>query len=162
MPRFDAERIAVTRPVLALAGIVATVAISFGIKDYVQQKQANPPVSTGTLTVENPKAKISQKKSTSIKTRDARSSATETKALASGQTSAYNTEQALIRKESIQGGAKAMDVNNAAANSVITQGTADDEEVARCVPLPNGTKPGDVDALYYKNWARTYGCVFPP
>lgn len=25
-----------------------------------------------------------------------------------------------------------------------------------CLPLPNLTKPGDVDAPYYENWAREY------
>jgi hypothetical protein len=28
----------------------------------------------------------------------------------------------------------------------------------RCSPLPNSTKAEDVDAPYYKNWAREYGC----
>ena len=27
-----------------------------------------------------------------------------------------------------------------------------------CVPLPNLTKPGDADTLYYENWAREYNC----
>jgi hypothetical protein len=29
---------------------------------------------------------------------------------------------------------------------------------ARCSPLPNSTKADDVDAPYYQNWAREYGC----
>jgi hypothetical protein len=52
--------------------------------------------------------------------------------------------------------------------------TRDDEEAAMeqntgvrkkldmtkcCMPLPNLTKPGDVDATYYGNWAREYSCL---
>ena len=29
-------------------------------------------------------------------------------------------------------------------------------EPAQSLLLPNGTKPGDVDATYYVNWAREY------
>jgi hypothetical protein len=32
---------------------------------------------------------------------------------------------------------------------------------APCLPLPNGTKLGDVDAAYYKHWAREYSCLIP-
>jgi hypothetical protein len=32
---------------------------------------------------------------------------------------------------------------------------------ALCLPLPNGTKLGDVDAFYYKHWAREYSCLIP-
>jgi hypothetical protein len=32
--------------------------------------------------------------------------------------------------------------------------------ITDCVPLPNLTKPRDVDAAYYQNWAREYSCLF--
>jgi len=163
MPRFDAERIAVTRPVLALTGIVAAVAISVGIKDYVQQKQAKPPASRDTQAVVYSKAKTPLKKSTSAKARQAPLSATEANALATMQDADENMEQALISKEFTRDSRIAMDVIDNLSNAVATPGSAHQEvEAAQCVPLPNGTKPGDVDEVYYKNWARAYGCIFPP
>src|SRR5215469_1017720 len=66
-----------TRPVVALAAIVAFIVIGLAIKDYVGQQNANSPAATATPSVEHPKAITRPKKSTSGKTERTRTSASE-------------------------------------------------------------------------------------
>ena len=166
------------RSLLALTLLVAAVAFFFGIKDYFQQKNPKPVTSTPDVVV--PKTVDVQKKSTSLKTRRARGSATEADDPAAAQAAGDETVKPLIAMRSANSGAKAIVANNNALNAV--KGSHDDQETAmgrsndgvrndkdseifaptlstpKCVPLPNVTAPADVDAPYYQNWAREYSC----
>ena len=151
------------RIVLALVAIAAVVAISLGIIDYVLKK-SNSPASTGTEAVDrsnNSDTTPAQKKDITVKTRQARISATQGKTPAP-QASA--DEKQLISEDFADNvGAQAaqdeveagMDRNNRVRNIVRPALPS-----KQCLPLPNGTKAGDVDALYYNDWAREYSCVF--
>jgi hypothetical protein len=157
------------RWLIALAGIIAVVVIFVGIRDYVQEKKARPPASTSSSTVVGPNAVL--KRNASAKTRQARISASRANARTSSQTAADNAERTLISEEFAKTGPKAKVLIDNAPN---TMSTRDDEEAAMeqntgvrknldmtkaCMPLPNLTKPGDVDATYYRNWAREYSCL---
>ena len=151
------------RLLLALTVITAIGAISLGIKDYVQQhKEAKPPASTSSPTDVHSNAITAQKKTTSAKTRNTRMSATEANA-ATPQAAAADTELAVISEDdTVRERPKAahdeveaaMDRNNRVRNTARPAAAA-------CLPLPNWTKLTDVDAAYYKNWAREYSCLIP-
>ena len=166
------------RPLIALTVIVTLVAIYVGIKDYVgQNKKAGPPASTSTPTEvhSNGTRPIKTKSAKAIR---ARTSATEAHAAATAQGAADDMEKALIGEESAKAGAKAIDVMDNGPNTVSAQAAHDEAEAAMdrngrvrnkldtiampalsaCLPLPNLTKPGDSDSVYYENWAREYNC----
>jgi len=65
-----------TRPLVALAAMVAIVAIALGVKDYVEQQNAISPADIGTPTVEHTKAITHRKKTASGKSDRTRMSAT--------------------------------------------------------------------------------------
>ena len=151
------------RLLLALTGIVAVGAISLGIKDYLkQQKEPKPSASTSTPT---PSTAITvPNMTTSAQTRQARMSAN---APATAQAAADDMELPLNseeiadtvrerRKAAHDEVEAAMDRNNRVDNS-----TWPTLSPVQCLPLPNGTKLRDVDAAYYKNWAREYSCLIP-
>ena len=152
------------RIVLALAAIVAVVGISLGIIDYVVKK-SNPPASTDSAAVDrsnNSDTAAAQKKDTTAKARQGRVSATQGKTPAQ-QASA--DEKPLISEDFADNvGAQAaqdeveagMDRNNRVRNIVRPALPS-----KQCLPLPNGTKAGDVDAFYYKDWAKEYSCLIP-
>lgn len=180
MPRFDADRIAVTRFVLALSGIIAVGIISLSIKDYVQQRKAKPE-STSPPAVYSNAQNVEKKKtiSATAKIRRARLSPTEAHASARAQTASgpgnLIAERSLTSEKSATASAKAIGVNDA-PNTVIVRpahyqveaamgdrnnpGRHEFHMITACVPLPNGTKPKDADATYYQNWAREYSCLF--
>src|SRR5215471_7359409 len=94
------------RLLVALTGIVVALAIYVGINDYLKpQKQAKPPASTGTLTVNDSHAISVPKRITSAKTRRVRMSGTEANAPATAQTGADDTEKPLISEEFAKAGA---------------------------------------------------------
>jgi hypothetical protein len=166
----------VPRSLLALTIIVVIVALYVGIKDYVQQRNAPPQVSTSTPTVVDSSAKTVEKKITPAKTRRTPVRATERHAAATAAPDA--SEQSRINDESSSAVPDQV-VNDNEPNTVMA---ADDAEEAamgqdnrvrnkldgktavsqltapQCVPLPNVTNPEDVDAHYYRNWAREYWC----
>jgi hypothetical protein len=153
------------RSLLALAAIVALVTISVGIRDYLQEKQAKPP-ATATIVQSNPITV--PKKTTSAKARGARMSATEANVPATTQAAADDMEKpsakdnpanAVITQVS-HGGGEAEDQTNRARNELDTKIAAPalSASVPHCLPLPNATNPRDVDAPYYKNWAKEYSC----
>ena len=167
----------VPRSLLALTVIVVVVALYVGIKDYLQQRNAPPQVSTSTPTVVDSIAKTVEKKTTPAKTRRTPMRATERHAAPMAQAAPDASEQSRVNDESSS--AQDQVVNDNAPNTVMA---ADDAEEAamgqdnrvgnkldgktavsqltapQCVPLPNVTNPEDVDAHYYRNWAREYWC----
>lgn len=149
----------VPRWLLAGAGIVILVIILVEIKDFAARKSGvSPSSATSSATIVHPNAKSAPPKNSSR--RRARTPAEEI---------ADSVAQGLVRDgmatPSILGG-----VIQAGARSpfVPEQGVKRSEPggvenqiravSAKCVPLPNSTKPGDVDVRYYQNWAREYGC----
>ena len=148
-----------TRPMVALAAVIAIVALALGIEDYVEQQNAKAPAGTVTPTLEHTKS-TRPKKTTSAKR--AYMSATEATAEKS-QNAADEMEKPLISEESSDAGAKASIVKEIRPNPLKAQATHDEAEAAThgdngssCLPLPNGTQPGDVDAPYYFGWAGQY------
>jgi hypothetical protein len=171
--RFSGLR-ALTRPVVALAAIVAIVVVALGIKDYVGQQNANSPAGAATPTVEHTKAITRPKKTTtSGKVERTRMSATEATAAETSQAVADEMEKPLVGEESSDAGAKLMENR---PNTLTAQAAQDEAEPAidrdsgvpnardtiakpgssACLPLPNGTQPQDVDGPYYLGWAKEY------
>ena len=156
------------RWLLALTAIIAIVAICIGVKDYVQKK-ATPPTSAASVVDSTPTTR--SKKATSKRTgQRARSSNARA---AATQLAADKTEKPLACEELANTSANAVFAAGSEANTVAAQTAQDDDAAAPggsaptrnqldsfamhgCLPLPNQTKPGDVDAPYYWNWARTY------
>ena len=167
----------ITRPVAVLTAIVAIAVISLGVKDYVeQQKQAKPSLAGSASTVTHSSAITHPRKTSSVKARRAPASAIEANAAATGQAAAAETEKPLISEEFSKPGTKAIALMGQGFGTAKVQ-AANDEPGAKihprdgvrdeldvptrpalssCMPLPNGTEPGDVDAPYYEVWAREY------
>jgi len=157
----DRTRNTITRLLLALTGIVVIGAIFIGIKDYVkQQQEAKPRASTSTPSIDHSNAKTVPKKTTSVKTRRARTSATDADAPGTTLTLpvadyADYMEKPVISEEFAKAGAKAK-----AAHDEVQAAKDQNNRVCHYPPpLPNGTKTADVDAAYYYNWSREY-CEF--
>ena len=147
------------RPLIALTAVVVVMAIFVGIKDYVQGDQAKPLASTPTAVQSN--ALSLPRKTTSAKTKPTRISAAElnvpTTATAKTTVENDNAPKTLGAQAAHDEVEPAMDRNNRVRNEL-------DSNIALsppdCLPLPNGTKLEDVDAPYYKNWAKEYSCQF--
>jgi hypothetical protein len=156
MPR-DPEWGASVRLVVVMAGIVAVVAIAIGIKDYVQQKH---PTSTSTPTIVPSKTKSVQRKNTSAKTSGRSPMSME----GSAHAPADKVQKPLLTKTFGNADAKAQAAHDAAGAAMDRNNRQNREfdTSTTCVPLPNLTKSGDIDAPYYENWAREYGCLLLP
>jgi type IV secretory pathway VirB10-like protein len=146
------------RPLVALTIIVTIVAISLGIKDYVErQKKAEPPASTSTPTETHSNARTRPRKTTSANAIPARMSATEANAPATAEGAADDIERPVISDQSQAAHDEEveapMDRNGRVRNELDTTAVP---ASSACLPLPNLTKPGDVDTAYYENWAREY------
>ena len=171
--RFSGLR-SLVRPVVALAAVVAFIAIGLGIKDYVGQQNANSTAGTVTPAVEHPNAITRLKKSTSGKTVRTRTSATDATAEETApsanaaaemetppiseqssdpgakQTTAMENQSNTLTAEAARDGMAAVDGTPNAHDTIVKPGSS------ACLPLPNGTKPEDVDAPYYFRWATEY------
>jgi hypothetical protein len=153
---------------VALTAIVAIAAISLAIKDYVQQNNA-PAASTNSVTVVAPEPTTAPQKSTPKKTKRARSSPTEANPTEEARAAADEVEKPLVGDELGNARANAID-GEETSNSAKAQAVDNEPDLPACntakpllppsesLPLPNMTKPGDVDAPYYQNWAREYWC----
>lgn len=171
----------VPRALLALTVIVVIVALYVGIKDYLEQRNAPPRVSTSTPTVVDSNAKTVEKKIPLMKTRRTRMRATKTDAAARAQNVSDASEMSRINEESNSGienqvvsdnppntasaaddaGETAMGPENRVNNKLDRKTAMSALTAPQCAPLPNVTNPEDVDAHYYQNWAREYWCYDP-
>jgi hypothetical protein len=169
-------RESVPRLALVLAGLVAIAALSLGIKDYLEPGKKTNDRKPATPTIERSDITTRQKKTTSAKTRPQRISATEANAPAPSQTATDNLERPLIGQEFSKSEARAIVLTGNGRNGEKEQGVHRELEAAMddgnrvdhergtiqnprlpsCLPLPNGTELGDVDAPYYDNWAGEY------
>ena len=167
---------ALTRPAVALTAIVAIVAIGLGIKDYVGQQNLSAPAGAATPAVEHTKAITRPKKSTSGKTERTRTSATEAAAEETAQaaTAADEMQKPVMSVGSADPDGKQTIAMENQPNTLSAEAARDERETAigldnrapnetiagpgssACLPLPNGTLPGDVDADYYFGWATEY------
>jgi hypothetical protein len=145
----------VPRLLVVITGIVAVLATVVGVRDYVGRKEtAKPPASASSTTVAQSIPGTVRRKTASAKTRRARMSATEANTPAG--LAATDTEKPIISEESAK-----HDVVHDTPKNVRVQLAHYEVNAAlllACLPLPNSTKPGDVDATYYQDWAREYGC----
>lgn len=168
MPRF----------LLVITAIVAAVAITLGVKDYLDQRhKVNQAATATTPTPAESNATPARKHTSSSKLKRARTSAGAARNTApandreTAQAAASETERRLISDGSASSAAKTTAEH--ATNPITMQGVHNEESAVdgadgarsqletrkACQPLPNVTKPGDVDEPYYKNWAREYSCL---
>ena len=168
----------VPRALLALTVIVVVVALYVGIKDYIQQKNSSPSVSTSTPTVVDSNPKTVEKKSISGKAKRTRMRATEADSDAKAPAVTDASEKSRANEESNSGvqdqvvhddavntmmagdaaGEAAMGQDNRVRNKLEAKTAMSALTTPQCAPLPNVTNPEDVDAHYYQNWAREYWC----
>jgi hypothetical protein len=167
----------VPRALLALTVIVVVVALYVGIKDYIQQKNSPSPVSTSTPTVVDSKAV--EKKTISANTRRTRLRATEADNGAKAPAAAPDASEKSRINEDPNSRVQNQVVHDNALNTVMAADAAGEAAMGQdnrvrnkleaktamsaltapqCAPLPNVTNPEDVDAHYYRNWAREYWC----
>jgi hypothetical protein len=149
----------VPRWVLIAAGLVALITILVGVKDFAERKSAsNPPSRTDSATVVHPESKSAPK--AAGKRKGTRGPATAVNESVAETLPADAPGRFPIMEGIVQAGARAPlvpddSVNKGQLGPIESKGKT---PPTRCAPLPNSTKPEDVDATYYLNWAREYGC----
>lgn len=151
MPEF------IPRSLVILTAVVALIALFIGVRDYLATKhEARPAVSLGAKSAVQPDEMSARKKIETAKKRRVERSAAETPAaLAAAAWDAAGKsliKDVLVRVESTPSGRKTAEVQ-----PVLNEANSRPSSRS-CAPLPNSTKPEDVDALYYQGWAREYGC----
>lgn len=153
MPEF------VPRFLVVVTGIVAVLALIIGIKDYVQRPNyASRTSSVDVPSAAHPTDTPARKRHASRKPNRAELSQADLSAAAASNVAANNADGLTIEGDSITSGGSAYGLprieklHSARDESTLTLVTRS------CAPLPNSTKPEDVDAPYYQKWAREYGC----
>ena len=188
MPENLPRTLLVITIIVAVAAVFLGVRDYFGRKRDVTPA-ATAPASTA---VDSNSVAAQKKKTTSARTRRARVSSSKTDAGSNAATAACGPGRGLTNEEVAKADANAIVANDDSSKTalpraahqnpgrtVLAQRPSDsarkaaspevsDDEVegilshTDCVPLPNLTQPGDVDAPYYQNWAREYGCLWNP
>ena len=156
MPYF-AESTPPRRWLQAVAVVVAAGAIYLGVASYRGREQERKPVTDLPLVVTTSQPSLPKK--SVPKARRTRTSGSEQPAFTAGF--AEGAIEPLSMRESVTS-----DAENGKSDSApgVIVGSQTHEEakgtpsLPACEPLPNSTKPEDVDADYYQNWAREYGC----
>jgi hypothetical protein len=149
----------VPRWLLVGAGIVALLIVLVEVKDFAERKSASsPPPGTSSATTVSPDIKSAPKKT--AKTKPARASADAAVDSEAESDSGDALENTSTLGGIEQAGERDPVVSDDDAKSGQPEAVKSPIKTAkpRCSPLPNSTKPEDVDAPYYKNWAREYGC----
>lgn len=150
MPEF------IPRSLVVLTVVVAGIALWIGIRDYVGAKnRVWPAVTTGTQKAPQPYVTV-RKKAFAVNKRRMQASATETNAQVSN-TGGNGAETPLIREILARGETAYNGAKTAKVQPLLNEANSRSSP-HECVPLPNSTKPEDVDAIYYQGWAREYGC----
>jgi hypothetical protein len=167
------------RIVVVLTAIVAFFAIFLGVKDYFQPRtETKTSASTTAATAAQPDAKDAHKKNALAGTRRKRSSGKDVKPVAADQAGEDESESLLaptvanstllvVKDNALHAAPGAGNGEQAAMNADDGVQKKLNPKVGKpttiavspeCLPLPNMTGPGDVDAPYYRNWAREYSC----
>ena len=150
MPEF------VPRFLLVATGIIAVLALIIGIKDYVQRP--NPATRSSSVDVPAPAHSNdvpARKKHATSKAK--RPEPARTDLSAESSVAANSGEGLTIEGDSITAGSAYGSPKSAKLHSTREESTFS-LVTKSCAPLPNSTKPEDVDAPYYQKWAREYGC----
>ena len=148
----------VPRWLLVGAGIVALLIVLVEVKDYAARRNASNSPGTSSSTTAPPDVKSAPK--TTVKTRRARVSA----GAAVDSETENDATDALENASTLGGIEQAGERAPVASDDDVKSGQPEAVKSPvkttkpRCSPLPNSTKAEDVDAPYYKNWAREYGC----
>ncbi len=162
MPYF-VESTPLRRSLLALTGIVAVGAVYLGVSGYVQRQHdtkgiadTNSPTAVDSNNLTGAKKNSTKPRRSTTSSRNGKSLVQE---LAATELPANAQETSLISEE-----VPSMNTVSGAIQEFGTelspQGQPKSNPSPRsCVPLPNSTKAEDVDADYYRKWAREYGCV---
>jgi hypothetical protein len=155
------------RPLVILTVIVALIAIFVGVKDYLDKRKSPNAQDSSTPHVVAYSSVATDAKKTPAKAKRGRGS------------EAANSARVLAAEEDMgkpmvsgefgsgrTGFGYGLGVSQADPNqAMLVAGTMGEEKAARvlgaasssaCLPLPNGTNVGDVDAPYYQNWSRVY------
>lgn len=150
MPEF------IPRSLVVLAALIAAIALFIGIRDYVATKRTAPSTTTiGTQGLVQPDIIVRKKSAPATKRRPHGSAAEKIGAVP--RTAEDDTDEPLVSdvlaqaeaNHKVGGAVKVQPLLNEAASRSVSPS---------CAPLPNSTKPQDVDAVYYQGWAREYGC----
>ena len=152
MPEF------IPRSLVILTAVVALIALFIGVRDYLATKhEVRPAVSMSAKSAVQPDELNARKKIGPAKKRQAERSAAETpsaRADAAGWDAASKSliKDVLVKVDSTPDRRRIEEVQPL-LNEVSSRSPS-----RLCAPLPNSTKPEDVDAIYYQGWAREYGC----
>jgi hypothetical protein len=170
------------RIVLVLTATVAIAAIVLGVKDYFQPRaETKSSASTTAATVAQPDAKDvhnKNKKNALADARRKRTSGSEVKSAAAGQAAEDESESLLaptvanstllvVKDNALHAmptagdGEQATTDTDGSLQKKVNSKSAKPTTITvspECMPLPNMTGPEDVDAQYYRNWAREYSC----
>jgi hypothetical protein len=153
----------VPRSLVVITGVIAILAAFVGVRDYMGRKETPKPLASASVaTPVQSNSGTARRKTNSAKTRHPRRSSTEANT-ATGLAAA-DLQKPTIGENSV----KPDVIHDASANTIPDTSTTVREQLAEndanapwslaCLPLPNSTKPGDVDANYYQDWAKEYGC----
>jgi len=151
MPEF------IPRSLVILTAVVTLIAMFIGVRDYLATKhETRPTVSLGAKSAVQPDEISARKKIDTAKKRRAERSAADTTAAVAATawdaTGKSLIKDMLVKVESTPNGRKIAEVQ-----PVLNEANSRPSSRASA-PLPNSTKPEDVDAIYYQGWAREYGC----
>ena len=149
MPEF------VPRVLIVLTGIVAILALFIGIRDFLEKPKHVAPVMNSGPATAVPPVDVRARKKTSSPARTKR--APSSQAVTSAATATPAGIDDLIIRDFALGGAPQESPKIVRAQSSRNEGEAT-RSLPSCTPLPNSTKPKDVDAPYYRKWSREYGC----
>lgn len=149
MPEF------IPRTLVVLTALIAAIALFVGIRDYFATKHKAQPTAATVQNIVHPNAGTARKKATAKNRRARRFAAETTAAVADAAWDAAGKsliKDVLMKVEPTPNGRRSAEVQPVLneANSRLSSRS--------CAPLPNSTRPEDVDAIYYQGWAREYGC----
>lgn len=162
------------RSLLAVAAIVALLCGSLAVRDYFQQrKQATPPpITTAAIDPLNgssaPGKTVSKRKAARISLPKGKSRAAETSAEDADNRLAPTLATSSVVLASMSATSKLQSAGDAQGEPIDGRNQLPNQWRAmparpiqtslHCLPLPNLTDSRDVDASYYRNWAREYSC----
>lgn len=149
MPEF------IPRTLVVFTALIAAIALFVGIRDYVATKHKAQPTAATAQNIVQPNAGTARKKATAKKGRAQPSAAETTAAVADA---AWDTAGKSLIKDVLMKVEPAPNGQRSAEVQPVLNEASSRSSSRSCAPLPNSTRPEDVDAIYYQGWAREYGC----
>ena len=139
----------------AIGAVVFVITTTLFIFDHAQKKR-NP--STVVVDADQASTPAAPRKTPAARTRKARMAVGEATDVSKAQVAADHPH--FVHAEFLDSASPDQDEAEAATERNKLRDTVK-TPAPQCLPLPNGTQPGDVDAAYYKDWAKEYSCVIP-